>query len=145
MASEAFPDAAAAHSSWRAVALLVASAFFMENLDGTVIATALPQMGRAFHVSAVSLNIGITAYLLSLAVFIPISGWVADRLGARTVFGGAVCLFTLASLLCGLSQGLWSFTAARLLQGLGGAAMVPVGRLIVLRMTEKRHLIRAMS
>jgi EmrB/QacA subfamily drug resistance transporter len=136
---------AAGRTPWRAIALLVAGAFFMENLDGTVIATALPQMGRAFHVSAVALNIGITAYLLSLAVFIPISGWVADRFGARTVFGAAICVFTLASLLCGLSQGMWSFTAARLLQGLGGAAMVPVGRLIVLRMTEKRHLLQALG
>src|SRR5277367_2217993 len=85
------------------VALLVAGAFFMENLDGTVIATALPQMGRAFHVSPVDLNMGMTAYLLMLAVFIPISGWFADRFGARTVFISAIAVFTVSSILCGFS------------------------------------------
>src|ERR1700733_1899752 len=98
------------------IALLVAGAFFMENLDGTVIATALPQMGKSFHVSPVDLNIGMTAYLLMLAVFIPISGWVADRVGARTVFVGAIAVFTASSILCGLSQGMWQFTAARIIQ-----------------------------
>src|SRR5438105_15772290 len=89
------------------VALLVAGAFFMENLDGTVIATALPQMAQTFGVSAVDLNVGMTAYMLTLAVFIPVSGWVADRLGARTVFSVAIGLFTAASMLCGISSGLW--------------------------------------
>src|SRR5579883_1172952 len=84
------------------VALLVAGAFFMENLDGTVIATALPQMGVSFHVSPVDLNMGMTAYLLMLAVFIPISGWVADRVGARTIFASAIAVFTASSILCGL-------------------------------------------
>src|SRR6202789_4389553 len=106
------------------VALLVAGAFFMENLDATVIATALPQMGKSFRVSPVDLNIGMTAYLLMLAVFIPISGWVADRLGARTVFVSAIAVFTGASILCGLSTGFWQFTAARVVQGIGGAMMV---------------------
>ena len=100
----------------------------MENLDGTVIATAMPQMARSFGASPVDLNIGMTAYLLALAVFIPISGWLADRFGARPVFAGAIGLFTASSVLCGLSNGLWEFTAARVLQGLGGAMMVPVGR-----------------
>src|ERR1700729_3675262 len=93
------------------IALLVAGAFFMENLDGTVIATALPQMGRSFHVSPVDLNMGMTAYMLMLAVFIPISGWVADRVGTRTVFMSAMVVFTLSSILCGISTGLWQFTA----------------------------------
>src|ERR1700674_2857925 len=97
------------------VALLVAGAFFMENLDGTVIATALPQMALSFRMSPVDLNMGMTAYLLTLAVFIPVSGWVADRLGARMVFAAAIGLFTLASILCGMSNGLWEFTAARIL------------------------------
>src|SRR4026208_2245312 len=88
------------------VALLVAGAFFLENLDGTVIATALPQMAQTFGVSPIDLNMGMTAYMLTLAVFIPVSGWVADRLGARTVFASAIGLFTLASLLCGISTGL---------------------------------------
>lgn len=127
------------------VALLVAGAFFMENLDGTVIATALPQMALSFGTSAVDLNMGMTAYMLTLAVFIPVSGWVADRVGARTVFASAIGLFTLASILCGMSNGLWEFTAARILQGVGGALMVPVGRLVVLRITEKKHLVHAIA
>lgn len=117
----------------------------MENLDGTIIATALPQMARSFHVGAVNLNIGMTAYLLTLAVFIPISGWVADRFGSRSVFAGAVLTFTVASLLCGLSKTLTEFTLMRILQGIGGAMMVPVGRLIVLRNTPKDQLAQAIA
>src|ERR1700709_1435876 len=86
------------------VTSLIAGAFFMENLDGTIIATALPQMARSFHIGAVRLNIGMTAYLITLAVFIPISGWVADRYGSRDVFATAIGIFTLASLFCGLSH-----------------------------------------
>jgi EmrB/QacA subfamily drug resistance transporter len=127
------------------IAILVAGAFFMENLDGTVIATALPQMGLSFQVSPVDLNMGMTAYMLMLAVFIPISGWIADRFGARTVFASAIAVFTLSSILCGLSTGLWQFTAARIIQGIGGAMMVPVGRLVVLRTTEKHNLVRAIA
>ena len=125
--------------------MLVAGAFFMENLDGTVIATALPQMAQSFHVGPVSLNVGMTAYMLTLAVFIPISGWVADRFGARTVFGGAIAVFTLSSIFCGFSNGLEEFVLARVVQGIGGAMMVPVGRLVVLRSTEKQNLLRATS
>src|SRR6202158_2030489 len=127
------------------ISILVAAAFFMENLDGTVIATALPDMGKSFHVSPVDLNIGITAYLLMLAVFIPISGWVADRVGARSVFVSAIAIFTVSSILCGLSNGIVTFTAARIIQGIGGAMMVPVGRLVVLRTTEKHNLIDAIT
>jgi EmrB/QacA subfamily drug resistance transporter len=127
------------------VTSLIAGAFFMENLDGTIIATALPQMARSFHVGAVNLNIGMTVYLLTLAVFIPISGWVADRFGSRSVFAGAVLTFTLASLLCGLSKTLTQFTLMRILQGIGGAMMVPVGRLIVLRNTPKDQLAQAIA
>jgi EmrB/QacA subfamily drug resistance transporter len=133
----------ARHSS--SIAILVAGAFFMENLDGTVIATALPQMARSFHVGPVALNVGMTAYLLTLAVFIPISGWIADRFGARTVFGSAIAVFTISSVFCGLSNGLTEFVAARIVQGIGGAMMVPVGRLVILRSTEKQHLLRATS
>jgi EmrB/QacA subfamily drug resistance transporter len=117
----------------------------MENLDGTIIATALPQMARSFHVGAVNLNIGMTAYLLTLAVFIPISGWVADRVGSRSVFASAIGVFTLASLLCGASHTLTQFTLMRILQGVGGAMMVPVGRLIVLRTTPKERLAHAIA
>src|SRR5476651_1787486 len=103
------------------VALLVAGAFFMENLDGTVITTAIPHMSRSFGTSPVGLNVGITAYLLALAMFIPMSGWLADRFGARTVFAGAIVLFTFSSVLCGLCNSLPEFTFARILQGTGGA------------------------
>jgi EmrB/QacA subfamily drug resistance transporter len=127
------------------VTILVAAAFFMENLDGTIIATALPQIATSFHSSAVSLNVGMTAYLITLAVFIPISGWVADRFGARSVFAAAISIFTLASVLCGFSQTLTQFTLLRILQGIGGAMMVPVGRLIVLRSTPKNHLTQAIA
>ncbi len=129
----------------RAVALVVAAAFFMEFLDGTVIATALPAMARDFGRPAVSLSIGISAYLLSLAVFIPLSGWIADRFGTRDVFTAAIAVFTGASMLCGLCDGLWPFVGVRVLQGLGGAMMVPVGRLAVLRTTEKSALLGAIA
>jgi len=127
------------------IALLVAGALFMEQLDGTVIATALPQMALSFGVAPVDLNIGMSAYLLTVAVFIPASGWVTDRFGARTVFASAIALFTLSSVLCAASGSLTAFTLARILQGVGGAMMVPVGRLIVLRTTEKENLIRAIA
>jgi EmrB/QacA subfamily drug resistance transporter len=117
----------------------------MENLDGTVIATAMPQMAESFGASPIDLNIGMTAHLLALAVFIPMSGWLADRFGARLVFASAIGLFTASSVLCGLSIGLWEFTAARILQGLGGAMMVPVGRLVVLRATAKQDLLRSIA
>ena len=127
------------------VTTLIAAAFFMENLDGTIIATALPQMAKSFHVGAVNLNIGMTAYLLTLAVFIPISGWVADRFGSRTVFAAAIGIFTLASLFCSMAHTLTQFTLMRILQGLGGAMMVPVGRLIVLRNTPKERLAQTIA
>jgi EmrB/QacA subfamily drug resistance transporter len=127
------------------VALLVAGAMFMEQLDGTVIITALPQMAASFGVAPVDLNVGISAYLLTVAVFIPASGWLADRIGPRFVFTAAIGVFTLASVLCAASGSLWQFTAARVLQGIGGAMMVPVGRLIVLRATDKGQLIRAVA
>jgi EmrB/QacA subfamily drug resistance transporter len=127
------------------VTTLIAGAFFMENLDGTIIATALPQMARSFRVSAVHLNLGMTAYLLTLAVFIPISGWVADRFGSRSVFAAAIAIFTLASLLCGAAHTLTQFTLMRIVQGIGGAMMVPVGRLIVLRTAPKEKLAEAIA
>ncbi|MCS3609569.1 MFS transporter [Erwinia rhapontici] len=127
------------------LALLVAVTFFMENLDATVIATAIPQMARDFSVSPVELNIGISAYLLAVAIFIPISGWLAGRIGARNVFAGAILLFTLASVMCGLSNDLAMFTLSRVLQGVGGALMVPVGRMVVLRMTAKKDMVKTIA
>lgn len=127
------------------VALIVACALFMELLDGSVIATALPQMARAFHENPVNLSIGMSAYLLTLAIFIPSSGWMADRFGAKTIFLSAIAVFTVASVLCGLSNTLLEFTAARIVQGIGGAMMVPVGRLVILRTTEKTELVNMMQ
>ncbi|MGA2539175.1 MAG: MFS transporter [Terracidiphilus sp.] len=127
------------------VTTLIAGAFFMEMLDATIIATALPQMARSFHVGAVSLNIGMTAYMLTLAVFIPISGWVTDRFGSRSIFSTAIAVFTLSSVLCGASHTLTQFILARILQGVGGAMMVPVGRLIVLRTAPKEKLTQVLA
>jgi EmrB/QacA subfamily drug resistance transporter len=128
-----------------ALPFIVAATFFMEYLDTTIVATALPQMARSFAVGPNEVSLGMTAYMLTLAVFIPVSGWIADRFGSRTVFGGALVLFTVASGLCGLSTGIGFFTAARVLQGIGGAMMVPVGRMIVVRNTDKSRLMKAIS
>ncbi len=128
-----------------ATALLVAAAFFMENLDATVIVTSLPAMARDFGIAPVHLSVGVSAYLVALTVFIPVSSWAADRFGARRMFMLAIAVFTGASVLCALTQGLWSFTAARTLQGIGGAMMVPVGRLVVLRDTPKEDMVRVIA
>jgi EmrB/QacA subfamily drug resistance transporter len=127
------------------VPMIVACALFMENLDSTVIATALPKIAQSLHEDPLRLNLAITSYLLSLAVFIPLSGWVADRYGARSVFRAAIIVFTIGSACCGISQSLPELVAARILQGIGGAMMVPVGRLVMLRTVPKSELVRAMS
>jgi EmrB/QacA subfamily drug resistance transporter len=127
------------------IALIVACAFFMEMFDGTVISTALPQMAKSFHENPVSLSIGISAYLITLAVFIPASGWLADRVGSKTIFVSAIAVFTVGSILCGFANALVPFTAARIFQGIGGAMMAPVGRLVVMRSSDKRDLIRLMQ
>ena len=132
-------------SSRDLVPLVVACAMFMQNLDSTVIATALPTIARSLGESPLRLNVAITCYLLSLAVFIPISGWTADRFGARRVFSLAIVVFTLGSIACGFSNSLPTLVAARILQGMGGALMVPVGRLVLLRTVAKSDLVRAMS
>jgi EmrB/QacA subfamily drug resistance transporter len=129
----------------RRVALLVACALFMQNLDGTVIATALPAMGRAFHEDPVRLNVALTAYLFAAALFIPASGWAADRFGTRRVFRTAIAVFTLGSVLCGIAGSLPVLVAARIVQGAGGAMMLPVGRLVLLRSVPKERLVSAMA
>lgn len=129
----------------RLTASIVACAFFMQNLDSTVIATALPTMAAAFGSDPIHMNIALTAYMLSLAVFIPASGWVADRFGVRTIFRAAIAVFTIGSILCGLSESLPALVGARILQGAGGAMMVPVGRMLILRTTPKNELIAAMA
>jgi EmrB/QacA subfamily drug resistance transporter len=129
----------------RGLALLVAGAMFMEILDGTVIAPAAPHIAADFGVPAVAVNVAVTAYVLTLAVLVPVSGGLADRFGARRIFLTAVLLFTVASAGCALAQSLPMLTATRVVQGAGGAMMVPVGRLAVLRTTAKTDLIRAIA
>src|SRR5487761_2769251 len=122
---------------------VVATALFMEQLDSTIINTAVPAMAASFNVAPLSLKAVVTSYILSLAVCIPVSGWMADRFGTRRVFAAAVALFTLSSVLCGLSVSVPMLVAARILQGLGAAMMMPVGRLTVIRTFPKGELLRA--
>ena len=129
----------------RLVAIIVACALFMQNLDGTVISTALPAMARAFHADPVHMNVALTAYLFAISVFIPASGWMADRFGTRNVFRIAIAVFTLGSVLCGRADSLGFLVAARIVQGAGGAMMLPVGRLVLLRSVPKERLIGAMA
>ncbi|MGD0527643.1 MAG: DHA2 family efflux MFS transporter permease subunit, partial [Polyangiaceae bacterium] len=124
---------------------LVAVAFFMESLDTTILNTAVPAIAEALHVAPLSMKAVLTSYTLSLAVFIPVSGWVADRFGTRLVFASAIGLFTLGSVLCGVSNSIHVLVACRILQGCGGAMMVPVGRLTLVRTFPKSELVRAMS
>jgi EmrB/QacA subfamily drug resistance transporter len=128
-----------------ALTLLVAGTFFMEMLDGTILSTAAPSMAKSFGVGSAEISVAITAYLLTLAVLIPLSGWLTDRFGVRTIFLGAIAVFTVASILCAISTSLPELTAMRVLQGVGGAMMVPVGRLAVLRTTDKADLVRAVA
>ncbi len=125
--------------------LIIATALFMEQLDGTVLATALPAMAADLHEDPVALKLALTSYLLSLAVFIPLSGWAADRFGARRVFRAAIVVFTFGSILCGLSNSLGAIVVFRIVQGLGGAMMTPVGRLVLLRTAPRHELVRAMA
>ena len=129
----------------RLTAVIVACALFMQNIDSTMIATALPTMAESFGYDPVRMNVALTSYLLSLAVFIPASGWIAERYGARNVFRIAIVVFTLGSVLCGQADGMVSLVAARILQGIGGAMMVPVGRLLLLRTAAKTELVAAMA
>jgi len=134
----AFPD-------YRLISLIVACAIFMEQMDATVLATALPTMARDFHVRAPAMSIAMTSYLLALAILIPVSGKVADRFGSKRVLNASIVVFVLGSILCSLTHSLPMMVAARLLQGAGGAMMAPVGRLILLSTVERRHLVSAMS
>src|SRR4051794_15912743 len=129
----------------RSLALLVAGAYFMEILDATVIAPAAPHIAADLGVPAVEVNVAITGYVLTLAVLIPISGWLTERFGARRVFVAAVAVFTLASAGCAAAVSLPMLVATRVLQGVGGAMMVPVGRLVVIRTTAKTDLVTAIA
>lgn len=127
------------------VSLVVAIAFFMQFLDTTAVNTAIPVMADAFGTDVVHLSTGITSYLMALAIFIPVSGWIADRFGTRKVFCGAIAFFILSSILCGTSQNLLQFVVYRIMQGMAGAMMSPVGRLAVLKVTPKDELPTAMN
>jgi EmrB/QacA subfamily drug resistance transporter len=129
----------------RFVALIVASSMFMAQLDSTVVLTALPQIARSFHVRPVDLSIGVTVYMLAQAVFLPASGWIADRFGARNVFAAAILLFVVSSVACGLSPNLGAFVMARIVQGFAAACMTPVARVVLFRFTPKRELVSAMT
>jgi EmrB/QacA subfamily drug resistance transporter len=125
--------------------LIVACALFMEQLDSSIIATALPRIAGSLHTDPLHLNLAITSYMFSLAVFIPLSGWVADRYGARNIFRAAIIVFTLGSAACGMAGSLGALVCARILQGAGGAMMVPVGRLLLLRTIPKAEYINALA
>ena len=125
--------------------LIVACALFMENLDSTVLSTALPTIARDFGVSPIHMKLALTSYLLTIAIFIPASGWMADRFGARLVFRLAIILFTAGSICCGFSDSIGAIIASRVLQGIGGAMMVPVGRLVILKSVPKSELVGALA
>ena len=127
------------------VPLIVACALFMENLDSTVLSTSLPAIAADFGVSPIHLKLALTSYLISLAVFIPASGWLADRFGARIIFRAAIATFTIGSILCGLSHSIGGIVVARVVQALGGAMMVPVGRLVILRTVSKSELVGSLA
>ncbi|PXW23121.1 MFS transporter [Paraburkholderia caballeronis] len=127
------------------VPVIVACAMFMEAVDANVIVTALPEMARTFGHDPVTLKVAVTSYVLGLGVFIPVCGWFADRFGARTIFRVAIGIFIAGSLLCAASTSLFTFTLARFVQGVGGAMMVPVGRIIIFRVVERSEYIRAMN
>jgi len=140
-------DPAVPHTprSYRITALIIACALFMEQMDATILSTALPTMARDFGVPATSMSSALTAYLLALAIFIPASGRMADRFGSRTVFRAAILIFVAGSALCGIAPSLPVMMAARFVQGLGGAMMIPIGRLVLLRSVAKEDMVSAMS
>lgn len=125
--------------------LTIACAMLVENIDATVIATSLPVIARDIHENPIALKLALTSYLLSLAVFLPVSAWIADRFGSRTIFRMAIGVFMGGSWLCGFSNSLEAFVGARFLQGMGGALMVPVGRVVLMKSVEKSELVRAIS
>jgi EmrB/QacA subfamily drug resistance transporter len=140
-----FDSSSPSPSAKRLLPWLVAVAFFMETLDTTILNTAVPAISEALKVAPLSMKSVLASYTLSLAVFIPISGWMADRFGTRRVFASAIGMFSLGSFLCGISSGIHLLVACRVLQGCGGAMMVPVGRLTLVRTFAKSELVRAMS
>jgi EmrB/QacA subfamily drug resistance transporter len=145
MSVKSIDDAVPSETSKRLLPWVVAVGFFMESLDTTILNSAVPTIAHALKVPPLSMKAVLASYTLSLAVFIPISGWMANRFGTRRVFGSAIATFTLGSFLCGMSTDIHWLVAARILQGCGGAMMLPVGRLTMVRTFAKSELIRAMS
>lgn len=145
MSEAALPTEPGAPKLRVVIPLVVGCAFFMEGLDSTMIAVSIPAMAKSLGESPLRLNVVIAAYLVSLAVFIPVSGWIADRLGTRIVFCAAVLIFAGGSALCGLATNLPMLVAMRVIQGFGGAMMTPVGRLILLRSFPRASLVSAMN
>lgn len=143
METEAEPEVSPARL--RLMAVIIATALFMQNLDSTVISTALPAMAQSFHAVPLHMSVALTSYLISLSVFIPASGWVADHFGARQVFRSAIVVFTLGSVLCGVAGSVGELVGARVIQGLGGAMMLPVGRLLLLRSVSRKQMVDAMA
>ncbi len=129
----------------RIVPLILAVALFMEHMDSTVISTALPAIAMDLGVSPITLKLALTSYMVSLAVFIPISGWMADKFGAKNIFRLAIGVFVIGSIMCAISSSVFSFVVSRFLQGMGGAMMTPIGRLVLLRTTDRKDLVSAMS
>ncbi|MDE2458373.1 MAG: MFS transporter [Rhodospirillales bacterium] len=129
----------------RTTAVIVAVALFMQTLDSTVVTTALPAMARSFRINPLDMSVCVTSYLIALSVFIPASGWVADRFGARQVFRAAIIIFTLGSIVCGIAPNLLVLVMARVVQGAGGAMMLPVGRLLLLRSVSRAQMVTAMT
>ena len=138
------PAADATRNS-RVVPLVVAAALLMENLDSTVLTTAIPSIAPELATDPIHLKLALTSYLMSLAVFVPASGWMAERYAPRRVFMAAIAFFTVASVLCALAQTLPQLVTARILQGIGGAMMTPVGRLVVVRSVERHNLVSALA
>ncbi|GAB1581090.1 DHA2 family efflux MFS transporter permease subunit [Phyllobacterium phragmitis] len=129
----------------RIIPLVLAVALFMEQMDSSVIATSLPAIAKDIGTSPIALKLALTAYLVSLAVFIPVSGWMADRFGAKNVFRWAIAVFVIGSVACAASNSLLAFVVSRFLQGMGGAMMTPVGRLVLVRSTPRHQLVSAMA
>ena len=127
------------------ILLVVACALFMETLDTTIITTSIPTMALYFGINPISLKLAMTSYLLSLAIFIPISGWIAEKFGIKKIFVISFIIFTLSSALCGFSQNIWELVVFRILQGFGGALMMPVGRLVLLKLYPRSDLVKIIN
>lgn len=139
------PAEPSSRTRYRGLIWLVAAGFFMQALDSTIVNTAVPTIANALAVTSLSMRTALTSYVLTLAIFIPMSPWLCDRFGTRRVYGGAILVFALGSLLCGIAQSLPQLVAARVIQGLGGAALMPVGRYVLVRSIDRREFVSAMS